>query len=584
MATLRNFEDESRQRIAGRRAQAQATAQAAEAEGEAAAAQAVAPRAPISPRNIFPQGSPSAGVPIYEGAGLRGLRTPPAAAMDPVSDGPGQIPGSTVSAPRAAGVPLGDVNEIPTAGYPAAPANNGTLRGSEFGRGVSNTVNALAPLGGIAGAARGAMGATGPISRGLQGVAEGITGAAALGAADRPSASLATAPTVTAPAAVASPAIDLTPASAVPGLRANGALTAPGNVMRDGNAYSGTNVTGDITIGGDGPRGGTVSAQNMMAADNLAARETLRGQASALAGAPAAGRPAFDDAPNSDNSWQARNNLRNLRVGANSIYNAKSEWGDRAAAKTARDVYENAAGLDAASRGGGDPGALARIKATADLYGDDQRAAAARYGSDASLRGTMISAGASRANSDARLRYDMAKDARDFGVRTEENATKRQENQLKSRQEAEKNMVDRLSAALPPRADGKPDTAAAAEQVRAMTARMSDRQTKLEQWIAANPGDAQAKAELANILDNGVASVGTKGLDQFQTGMDARSLRRESAGIMPWSGRDVATNKPISSLRLDKGLLFDDYVDDQGGRIPARVVEKNEDTLRGLIR
>lgn len=563
-------------------------------------------RAPISPRNIFPQGSPSAGVPIYEGAGLRGLRTPDlgssgrfaqvpdgfgqqparpeapaviAAPVGPFTEGPGAIPTAGPAAPRATGTPLGNVGEIPTSGYPAAPANDGSLRGSEFSRGISNTVNALAPLGGIAGAARG----VGPISRGLQGMAEGITGAAALGAAASTPSALAapTAPTAAAPVSAA--ATTAAPSLGAPDPRGT-AVPGAGNVIRTGNSYTGgSGVSGDITVNGQAPGGGAISAQNMMAADNLAARETLRGQAAAQSGSMAA-RPGVDPTPSSANSWQARNDLRNLRVGANSIYHNQSQWGNRDAAKTANNIYENAANLDTAARSGADPGTLGRVKASADMYGDEQRASASRYGADASLRGTAMTAAASRAGNAARLSYDMAKDSRDFGLRQEEAGLTRQSNQLKSRQEAEKNMVDRLSAALPPGPDGKPNTAAAAEQVRAMTARVADRQTKLEQELAQNPGNAQAKAELANIMDNGVASVGTKGLDQFQTGMDARSLRKDSAGIMPWSGRDVPSNKPITSLRLDEGLLFDDYVDDQGGRIPARVVKKNQDTLRGLIR
>ncbi len=626
MATLRTPEDD----IARRRAQAQATAGAAQQESEALAAAASEQRAqPISPRNIFPQGSPSAGVPIYDGAGLRGLRTPelgssgrlaqvpagfgqqppvppapaatpraaasvptaPAAtlrAAAPVGD-VNQIPTTGPAAPRAAGQPLGDVNQIPTGGSPAAPAAVPQgLRGSELGRNVLNTMNALAPLGALGGMAAAAR-ATGPISAGLQQASNLVTGGAALAtAANRPAtASLATPATVSTPAAVASPATDLTPTSAVPGLRAGGAMdapAAPGAVTRVGNSYSGGTVTGDITVNGQAPGGGAISAQNMAAADALAARETLRGQAGAVAAPAAEGRPVMAAAPNSSNSWQARNDLRNLRVSANSIYDNTSTWGNRGMAKAKNDVYENAANLDAAQRAGADPGSVARTNANAAMYGDEQRAAAARYGAETSLRGTMISAGASRNANLARLQYDMAKDARDFGMRTEENATKRQENQLKARQEAEKTMVDRIAAAIPPGPDGKPNTAAAAEQVRAMTARVADRQTRLEQELAQNPGNAQARAELNNILDNGVASVGTKGLDQFQTGMDARRLRADSAGWMPWSGRDVVSNKPITSLRLDEGLLFDDYVDDQGGRIPARVVEKNKDTLRGLIR
>ena len=77
--------------------------------------------------------------------------------------------------------------------------------------------------------------------------------------------------------------------------------------------------------------------------------------------------------------------------------------------------------------------------------------------------------------------------------------------------------------------------------------------------------------------------MGIAGMDNFQTGMEAKSLRKGAAGWMPWSGKDVESNKPITSLKREEGLIWDDYVDNQGGRIPAREVDKRREQFKYLI-
>lgn len=361
-----------------------------------------------------------------------------------------------------------------------------------------------------------------------------------------------------------------------------------GRVIRNGNEYSGVNVGGggNITINGFAPgaglnRGSQISAQNMAAADNLAGGgSSLRSQ-----GAPAGPvQPAMVAPGNSSNSWQARNNLRNLAVSASSITN-KPGWSGGGRGYVPPDVaaFQAAQQADIALQGEMDAGSVARTGAKASMYNADQTTAASRYNSDNSLRGQLTAAGATRASADARLRYDVDKDARDFNLRTQELDASRNANRIKQRETSEKAMVERIASLIPPTADGKPDTAAAAEQVRAMTARVSDRQRQLEAELQKNPNNAQARSELANITDNGLAALGIPAMDDFQTGMEAKRLRKESAGWMPWSGTDVESNKPITSLRLDEGLIWDDYVDDQGGRIPARKVNERREQYKHLI-
>lgn len=174
-------------------------------------------------------------------------------------------------------------------------------------------------------------------------------------------------PPVTTPATVS----NIAPSSASP------ATTS--DVTRVGNSYSGANVAGDITVNGRTPNGGfmntgnaaagtgqpqspvgmsvdqaqsqgliggqvgynpaydqrlngargTPSAQNAVAAENLAATQDQGARARLLAAGAAPAPPAPGvTAPtilNSSNSWQARNDLRNLEVSAKSISN-RPEW------------------------------------------------------------------------------------------------------------------------------------------------------------------------------------------------------------------------------------------------------------------
>lgn len=385
------------------------------------------------------------------------------------------------------------------------------------------------------------------------------------------------APTATpAPTPASTPVAPVAPAAAPPTSSAAAPATPSlrADVTRVGNSYTGApNITGNITVNGDAPGGGSISPQNLAAADNLAARDALRSATAGAGGASIPGRPAMAAPGNSDNSWQARNNLRNLEVSAKSITN-QQRWGGEGSRSADVQAYQQALAADTALRGGMDAGSVARTNAQATMYGDDVRANAARYTSDNSLRGQLATAGATRASADARLRYDMGKDARDFGMRVQENDLKRQESQLKQREASEKSVYDQILNTLPPGPDGKPNAAGAAEYMRGLSARVADRQAKLEAHLTANPGDRQAKAELQNIMDNGVGALGMQGKDKFLTGMEAKSLRTANAGMTPWTGKDVATNQPITSLRRDPGLLWDDYVDNQGGRIPAYAVDK----------
>ena len=172
------------------------------------------------------------------------------------------------------------------------------------------------------------------------------------------------------------------------------------NVLRNGNEYSGGNIAGDITINGRAPGGGGISAQNMAAADALAGRDSLRSMGAAQ---QAGAQPQGFTAPavlHSGNSWQARNDLRNLEVSASSIANQRGMvTNDRGRVinpgvgdNGAREAYLAALKQDLAMRSA-QPGLdLETNKSNNSLRGAQIQADATRYGADQRLRGDIFQA------------------------------------------------------------------------------------------------------------------------------------------------------------------------------------------------
>ncbi|MGB3881997.1 MAG: hypothetical protein WA955_15615 [Diaphorobacter nitroreducens] len=307
------------------------------------------------------------------------------------------------------------VAQIPTGGMraPAADGSQDSLLNTDAGRNLSNLASALPGAGGVPGVvARGtglaarALGASAPavtagsrLAQVAAPYAPAAGGAAALYAASSPaSAPVPTAPPVGAPSSsmqrLTAPAV--TPSRGAPNPLVEAALTSPqapaqGAVTREGNSYSGTNISGDITINGQAPRnGGAISPQNMAAADGLAARALSQAPTTQQIPTSLAVGVSAPTVLHSGNSWQARNDLRNLEVAASSITNqpgfrdTTQAWSTRrnpAGAPTAAiQAYQTALAADIAARGA-QPGfdmAAARENAATQREGLQQAGATAR--------------------------------------------------------------------------------------------------------------------------------------------------------------------------------------------------------------
>ncbi|MPT54800.1 MAG: hypothetical protein E2587_27870 [Delftia sp.] len=253
-------------------------------------------------------------------------------------------------------------DQIPTDGYPKAPAPDGSQSNpmnTELGRNVSNLANAVpGALGGSAraiartgGAISGALNSGLNAPRALAGGA-GIAGGGA--AASTPAAAStgvnptpSTAPAATATSPQATPSAGSTmgpPSSAAP------QEVQPG-IFRQGNSFSDSAQGAAL---GNEPRG-LPSRRNDAAGENLAAQSTARGFTPSQrteVEQPRLGFPGFrtPTIAHSGNDWQSRNDLRNAEVSASSITNTRRFGGRGAENSPDMQRYRAMLGTDAVLR------------------------------------------------------------------------------------------------------------------------------------------------------------------------------------------------------------------------------------------
>ena len=228
-------------------------------------------------------------------------------------------------------------DQIPTDGYPKAPAPDGSQSNpmnTEVGRNVSNLANAVpGALGGSAsalartgGAISGAINSGTNAARGLA-VGAGIGGGAAAAAAPAAASTMASPAPSTAPASSVATPQATPPAGSTMGPPSSAAPqeVQPG-IFRQGNSFSDSAQGAAL---GNEPRG-LPSRRNDAAGENLASQYTARGFTPGQrteAEQPRLGFPGFraPTVAHSGNDWQARKDLQNLETGASSIAN-RPEW------------------------------------------------------------------------------------------------------------------------------------------------------------------------------------------------------------------------------------------------------------------
>lgn len=382
----------------------------------------LAKRAPVSPSNIFPQASPSAGVNIYAGVGLSrgklGSSGNPATPPKPVQVG-------MTDAQRADAL-----SQIPTDG-PKAPAADGSQdawRNTEVGRNISNSLAALPGMGGA-----GRVASTGGvISKGINAVSTAANNAGriantapivgpSLHGASEPAAAAAQNPN----AAAITPWDHAKLAGALGGLdkemaaqsRVDSVLNKPtsastgagetvaNNGLPTGVYNHGRGQYSDQAEGMGLPAGftGRPNAQNMAAAANLSASNAAPAGGQAQEGGFGLNVPTV---AHSGNDWAARQRLKNMEASASSIMNTQRWGGKNALQNPAVQNFIDAQRADLAAQGKIPDLQLKTNEINAGL----QRTAMAEAGADRRSQGQLAlgmqrnQLDAQRINSDERLR------------------------------------------------------------------------------------------------------------------------------------------------------------------------------------
>lgn len=183
-----------------------------------------------------------------------------------------------------------------------------------------------------------------------------------------------------------------------------------------------------------------------------------------------------------------------------------------------------------------------------------------------------------QANKDRQYKLDVAK----YGDEQAKSLQQRRESGAKATQE-------RIASMIPPSADGKPDAVKTARYMTGLNAALGNKIAQTKAHLAKNPGDAQAKAWLEKAESEGMGAMDDESIRKFVSGMEAKELaEQEHSNWNPFGGTAVNSDAPVTSMKLKKGFIFDDYVTDRGDVIPARSVNKrdglrntNMDILKG---
>lgn len=334
-------------------------------------------------------------------------------------------------------------------------------------------------------------------------------------------------------------------AGANPSAPANpSALANPnGLVTRNGNSYSGTNISGDISINGFAPGGGFSSVSG--------------GLASSGTSMPAAPTTAVPTIRSSANDWQSRNDLRNLRVSAESLTNNGYKSDFKGPASPAQLAYAEALKTDNALRGNNDPMALAALKARSDEGNSIRTANSYKYTADQKLRGDMYGSDRQLAASRSNLQYQMAKDQRDY-------RDQRADKTLEQRRQAAQDVEKYVTRFAPIDKEGKPDPAFAGQFLQFADNYIA----KNVETLANSPNPADR--ELASKLNaRGTADLGPDEWRFLKSAWDTRTVQNKTKGMMWGSSTSNGSMVPQDYVAksVDPGLV--DRIENGAGSIAA---------------
>lgn len=174
----------------------------------------------------------------------------------------------------------------------------------------------------------------------------------------------------------------------------------------------------------------------------------------------------------------------------------------------------------------------------------------------------------------AQARRDQGNKDRQFSLDEDKYGTDVAQKNFEQRQAATTSLHNEIGNMIPPGPDGKPDLTTAARYATGLNALVGQHEQTLQAHLAQHPEDVQAKQNLQLIQQKGVGALDAGEKRNYVTGMRAKELAEENHSFFnPFGGTAVQSDAPVTSMRLKKGLITDDYVTNRGDAIPARAVD-----------
>lgn len=133
--------------------------------------------------------------------------------------------------------------------------------------------------------------------------------------------------------------------------------------------------------------------------------------------------------------------------------------------------------------------------------------------------------------------------------------------------------------------DNKPNVAAASQMRTAANAFLASKIAEADAALAKDPNNMRARAIKQDIEKNGLEGIDEDTLRKVLLGVQANQVAKAEDGWRIFGGgKAVNTTAPVKTLREEKNILLpNQYVTDNGQRIPKSAVEDNPD-LASLIR
>lgn len=277
-------------------------------------------------------------------------------------------------------------------------------------------------------------------------------------------------------------------------------------------------------------------------------------------------------------TWSGQDNAvmaANLRDGVSMYRGTSRQPGEDAAA-------EQASLRRLALSPLGTPGRTPALK----LLTEQAQQETLRRGQDMQLAATLRAAQIKAASDESKALRDQANADRTFRAGRDDAAAALEGRRRDDKRASAKAFSDRVLTMVGT-VDGKPDLETAATITNGANAFLANKMVEIEALLKADPKNQKALALKRDIETNGLDSIDEDTMRTLVLGQKANRVARENDGwtINPWAGTAVNTDTPVTSLREQRNMILpNQYITNNGQKIPAGAIEDNPDLRRLIVR